>query len=297
VPPDADDPPSVSVVVPVLDGAGRVPALLDALAAQSGAPPFEVIIVDNGSRDATIATALAHPIGARVVEEPRPGSYAARNAGIAAARAAIVAFTDVDCTPSARWLAAGVDALAGADLVGGAIRQVCSARPTVWEAYDAATYLDQASLVADQGVAATANLFVRRSVFDAVGGFDARLRSSGDVELTGRAVASGLRIAFAPDCIVHHATRTTMRGTLQLHRRLGRGWAEHARLGGRPPAWRDGAMWIRFGWVAGAVARSGTHIRRRQLLPVHALVMAARWVGRLQGWAAGLRPREPREAG
>ena len=284
-------------MVPVLDGEDQLPRLLDALAAQSGAPPFEVIVVDNGSRDATIATARAHPIGARVVEEPRRGSYAARNAGIAAARGAILAFTDADCTPSPRWLAAGVDALAHADLVGGAIRQVCSASPTVWEAYDAATYLDQASLVADQGAAATANLFVRRSVFEAVGGFDARLRSSGDVELTRRAVASGLRIAYAPDSVVDHATRTTLRSTLQLHRRLGRGWAELARLGGRPPAWRDGAMWIRFGWVAGAVAQSGTGIRRRQLLPVHGLVMTARWVGRLQGWAAGLRPSGSRGTG
>ncbi|MGH9084206.1 MAG: glycosyltransferase [Acidimicrobiales bacterium] len=297
MPSDVCDPPRVSVVVPVLDGAGQLPALLDALAAQSGAPPFEVIVVDNGSRDATVTRALAHPLGPRVVEERRRGSYAARNAGIAAARGAILAFTDADCTPSPRWLAAGVEALAHADLVGGAIRQVRSAHPTIWEAYDAATYLDQASLVADQGVAATANLFVRRSVFDAVGGFDARLRSSGDFELTRRAVASGLRISYAPDSLVDHATRTTMRSTLRLHRRLGRGWAELARLGGRPPAWRDGAMWIRFGWVAGDVARSGSRIRRRHLLPVHSLVMAARWVGRLQGWGAGLRPGGSRGTG
>lgn len=276
--------PQVSVVVPVRDGAAQLPALLDALGAQADAPPFEVVVVDNGSRDSTAAIAERHPVVRLVVREPRPGSYAARNAGVAAASAPALAFTDADCTPCPTWLAAGTAALQGAHLVGGAIEQRRSARPTVWEVYDRATYLDQAELVTTQRFAATANLFVRREVFDAVGLFDAALRSSGDLEFGHRAAAAGFALAFSPEARVAHQPRSTLAGTWRLHRRLGAGWAALARRGLRPPAWRDQAMRMPLDWVQHAVAQRGERLRRRALLPVHAVVLAARWTGWAWGW-------------
>ncbi|MGE4428832.1 MAG: glycosyltransferase, partial [Solirubrobacteraceae bacterium] len=65
--------PAFSVVVAVRDGAGTLPLLLDALAAQRDAPAFETIVADDGSRDATAAIAATHPVGARVVSVDRPG--------------------------------------------------------------------------------------------------------------------------------------------------------------------------------------------------------------------------------
>lgn len=272
--------PLVSVVVPVRDGASDLPPLLAGLAAQEGVASFEVLVVDNGSRDATAEVAGAHDIVTRVIRERRPGSYSARNAGLAQARSPIVAFTDADCIPEPGWLAAGLEALADADLAGGAIEQVRSSEPTWWEIYDRATYLDQERLVLDQRFAATANLFVRRSVFDQVGPFDSRLRSSGDLELCQRAVDAGFRLVYAPEARVLHRPRRTLRGTWNLHRRLGAGWADLARLGVRPRAWRDRAMLIPLSWVAHAVAERGDPLRRRQLVIVHGTVTMARWVGR-----------------
>lgn len=272
----------VSVVVPVRDGARQLPACLDALAAQEGAPAFEVVVVDNGSRDDTAALARGHELRPRVVTEPRPGSYRARNAGIRAAVGDVVAFTDADCRPRPGWLRAGVHALATYDVVGGAVRQTRGAVPTVWELWDSAHYLDQEALVV-QGFAATANLLTRRGLLDLVGGFDDALLSSGDLDLCRRAGRQGARIGYAATAVVEHPTRSTVAATWRLHRRLGAGWHVLAARGERPPAWRDPWMRPSLAGVAAALVQSGTPVRRRQLAGVHAVVLAARWCGRVTG--------------
>lgn len=274
--------PRVSVIVPVLNEARRVTACLDAIAAQEKAPSFEVIVVDNGSRDATPDLVRVHPSGARLETERARGPYAARNTGIAAARGEIVAFTDADCLAEPRWLAAGLAAIdAGADLAGGRIVQMSSTNPSVWERYDRATYLDQDLYIRVEHFAATANLFVRAKVFQDLGSFVPQLTASGDQELGHRAVRAGYRLVYAPEARVRHHPRATLRDTWALHRKLGMGFSELGRYGVRPKPWRDGAMLVRLGTVVDQVASDGPPLRRRQLGPVHAVVLAARWTGRL----------------
>jgi rSAM/selenodomain-associated transferase 2 len=85
--------PLVSVVVPVLDEAREVPALLDHLAALPGA--WEVIVADGGSRDGTPAIAAAHPLAPQVITAPR-GRARQQNAGAAAARGDPLVFLHAD---------------------------------------------------------------------------------------------------------------------------------------------------------------------------------------------------------
>jgi glycosyltransferase involved in cell wall biosynthesis len=271
----------VSIVVPVRDGAAVLDHCLDALAGQEDAPPSEVIVVDNGSRDATAELANQHPIVDRVVVELRPGSYAARNAGIAEAKGAVLAFTDADCRPEGRWLAEGIAALDKGDLVGGDVIPCGSPSPTIWERYDRAQYLRQGDSVAKEGFAATANLFVAARVIERIGPFDAGLRSGGDFDLCKRAAASGFRLVHAPAARVHHLPRSTAAGTWALHRRLGAGWADLALRGERPTAWRDPAMWPALGVVTELAAQQGPRLRRRHLLLPHIVAITGRWLGRL----------------
>lgn len=277
-------PVALSVVVPARDAQPTLGACLDAIAAQRGSPGFEVIVVDNGSRDATAALARAHPIVTRVLTEARTGSYAARNAGLAGARGPVLAFTDADCVPEPDWLAEGAAALgAGADLAGGAVVALRSDRPSLWERYDRAVYLDQRHHVEADGFAATANLFVRAEVFAAVGPFDGGLTSSGDLEFGRRATAGGFTLRYAGRARVGHRPRTTLTATWALHRRLGAGWAQLARRGAGP-GWReDPGLRLDLGSVAAAVAADGPRVGRAALAPIHAVAMCARWVGRLSG--------------
>src|SRR5262249_5079209 len=99
--------PAVSIVVPTRDRRVLLGALLDALQADAAADR-ELIVGDDGSRDGT-ADDLARPAatGRRAhVGPPGVGLAAARNAGLARARADVVAFTDDDCVIPPRWSAA-----------------------------------------------------------------------------------------------------------------------------------------------------------------------------------------------
>jgi GT2 family glycosyltransferase len=274
----------VSVIVPVRNGAASVRRCLDALAQQQGAS-YEVIVVDNDSRDGTAQLVAAHPLAPRVVHESRRGSYAARNAGIAVARADVLAFTDIDCIPKPDWLSQGLSALrtTQADVVGGQIQPSASPNPTKWERYDRAIYLRQDELVEHAGMAATANVFVRRAVLEALGGFDPSLQSSGDLEFCLRARRAGYRLAYAAGPVVAHQPRQTMRETWRLHRRLGAGWAALHRRGELQPWWRAPEHRLSLSWTTILVAREGPRLRRRQLLPIHAVAMTGRLYGRLIG--------------
>lgn len=94
--------PRVSVVVPALNEALFLPDCLKALALQEYVGEFEVIVVDNGSTDATAAIARDH--GAVVVTEMRPGVCAARQRGTEVAAGEIVVSTDADTIVGPHWL-------------------------------------------------------------------------------------------------------------------------------------------------------------------------------------------------
>ena len=205
------DSPRVSVIVPVRNRRDLLRRTLDALARQT-LTDHEVVVVDDGSTDGSGDEARADAANGRPVrllEGGGGGAVAARAAGVAAARAPVLAFTDSDCEPEPDWLAAGIAAIdAGADVVQGLTRPARRARPlerTVWSTFD-------------DGLFATCNVFYRRDAFDRAGGFDhaagerlgfrpgSRLRDLGFGEdtLLGWRVRRAGRAAFAPDAVVHH---------------------------------------------------------------------------------------------
>lgn len=98
--------PEFSVIVPTHNRLQLLSEVLRALDAQEEAPPFEVVVVDDGSRDETRAWLASHGgPRVRVVAQPHRGAAAARNAGIRAARGRLVAFLGDDTVPEPRWLA------------------------------------------------------------------------------------------------------------------------------------------------------------------------------------------------
>lgn len=167
---------------------------------------YEVIVVNNSSEDSTPDWAAELPIV--LLNEPKKGSYAARNKGITQSKGNVLAFIDSDCRPDKDWLEVGVHHLIAkhADLVAG--RVTMNDRYTVnpFRIYDAATGIDSEYSV-KLGIAKTANLFVRRQLFNTVGLFENDVQSGGDVEWTSRATSSGYLLSYCPRAIVHHPTR------------------------------------------------------------------------------------------
>lgn len=291
--------PRVSVIVPVLNGAGHIERCLEALRAQSyPADRLELIVADNGSVDETRAHVRDHGV-ALVVERRMPSPYVARNAGIRRATGDVVAFTDSDCVPAKDWVERGVARLeAGADLVGGEVLFGFASRPSAAEIVDAVKNLDHERSIAERGVAKTGNLFVSRRVFDEIGLFAEDRRSGGDVAFTRRATGAGFSLVYAPDAVVEKPARRAAalarkqyrvgRGECRLWRERGAGSKEIAgrvlRSFGPPP----------LSYLRAQLARRGPMGWERRVLSVWLSCWAigvVQGLGRLHGWMAPERRR------
>jgi glycosyltransferase involved in cell wall biosynthesis len=199
--------PLVSVIVPVRNGADRLPRLVHRLSLQTlPRDSFEVIIADDGSTDRPAERLDIDGEWLRLTRGTPSNSYAARNRGVSLARGGSLAFTDADCLPCAEWLTSGLEELRSADLVAGHIELSLPIRPSPWAILDA-TLFDQQRFVA-MGKAASANLFMTRALFDREGGFDASLPSGGDWEFVERSVREGARLAYARGTVVEHRVRS-----------------------------------------------------------------------------------------
>lgn len=196
----------ISVITPARNASATLPALLDALHAleRPADAELEFILVDDASTDGTAGIARDHPADVRVLDGAARGPAAARNAAAAVATGEILAFTDADCIPTPGWLVAGLSALdAGADVVQGAVGPPPGMHVGP---FDRTVRVGQMTALYE-----TANLLIRRDLFDRLGGFESWLGTSTakelgeDVWLGWRAVRSGADVRFEGRAVVHHA--------------------------------------------------------------------------------------------
>lgn len=246
---------TLSVVVPVRDGADLVVEAVRALVAEVAEVDGEVVVVDDASVDATAERAEAS--GARVLSARSPvGPYAARNLGWTAARHDAIAFVDVRCRPRPGWarrLLAPLDDAAVA-LVAGDV--VVRAGPTL--AARTAQLLQPLRLAEAAAApflpyAPTCHLLARRGAIEAMGGF-AEVRGGGDVDLCWAVQHAGLgELRPARDAVLEWVPRETMTALREQYGRYGRNYgrlaAAWAPLGcprpPTPPPWRVGLHELR----------------------------------------------------
>lgn len=218
--------PNVSVVVPVFEDQLGINACLTGLALQDyPAHLIEVIIVDNlSSPQIEIPATFSQWV--RLVVCERPGSYAARNMGLAAAKGSIIALTDADCVPSANWLAAGIASFAEHEtdcIIGGEVQLVRSHQPTAVEEYQCIIGFMQSRNISELGFGATANMFFPRRLATQVGPFAEDLLSGGDRDWCWRAASAGFPIHYCKDSIVRTNPRTSLSSAIRQARRIAGG--------------------------------------------------------------------------
>ena len=229
-----------SVIIPTYQDWAGLGECLAHLADQDVDPSCFEVIVGNNNPARELPDDLEVPAGVRFVWEPTPGSYAARNAAVAASSGRVLFFTDADCRPTRTWISRGLQLLeadAAADRLAGHIRLTSPGdRWGIPELYDRLFNLRQARYVA-RGYGATAYLVVRRTLFDRVGPFDASLYSSGDKEWNRRAGALGSAIRYAEDLVVEHGARATFEEHARKRARVTKGRYMMRRSARRSSGW------------------------------------------------------------
>ena len=236
------DTPFVSVIIPVFNDAVGLFKALKALAEQSYPQDrFEVVVVDNGSTQDMAAVCAKHA-NVRYEFENIASSYRARNRGVAVSRGSVLAFTDADCLPDPGWIENGVQHLiqdSSLGLLGGPV-EVFPKHPTdpnAVEVYEMITAFPIELFIRRWSFTVTANLFVRRAVFEEVGGFHSSLKSAGDLEWGQRATRAGHTLGFCQRAEIRHPARSTLGALLQKTRRIQGGLHDLRQLRGNLPLW------------------------------------------------------------
>ena len=249
--------PTVSVVVPTHDRAGYLEVTLKSLARQDIDAPYEVIVVDDGSRDATPRVVAA--AGVRSLRhDPARGANAARNAGVAAAEGDLIALVDDDVDAPPGWLRALVDGARrhpGADALGGPIRARLEgpAPRSCGRELPPITTLDLGADDVETDLVWSANMLVRREAFERNGPFDESLDTGGDEEeWLRRLTAAGGRVWYVAGAGLDHRRagddarlRALMRSAYHRGRNLRR--YDESR-GGAPGLGRELRVLAGCGW-------------------------------------------------
>ncbi|MDZ4767109.1 MAG: glycosyltransferase family A protein, partial [Chloroflexota bacterium] len=206
--------PLISVIIPAHNAAIFLPDAIASLRAQRDLT-FDILIIDDGSTDATPAVAATLGDDVRVIQTPKIGPGAARNRGIAAARGDYIALLDADdlfppdsLTVRAERLALDATLM----LTGGYIQMVTLLGADSTPAHDPTRIRNVPYLNVNLGA-----MLYRREVFERVGGFDERLFYSEDVDWHLRAQEANMRMAILRRVTLlyrRHAVNVTAQPTL-----------------------------------------------------------------------------------
>lgn len=204
--------PKVSVIVCAYNAANTLRACLESLG-HLDYPDYEVLLIDDGSRDTTKEIAKDFP-GVRYLHAEHQGLSAARNLGAREATGEVLAYTDADCYAHPRWLHYAVQSLVdgGFAAVGGPnIPPPARSRD---QACVAAAPGGPREVMLNDRVAEHlpgCNLVVWKEAFDYAGGFDPVFHTAGDdVDFCWRLTACGFTLGFHPGAMVWHERRRSI---------------------------------------------------------------------------------------
>ena len=206
------NPICVTVIIPAYNASATIARALEALSRQNCFQPFEVIVVDDGSSDHTADIVRSFP-AVKYIRQENAGPAAARNHGARLALGDFLAFTDADCIPHEDWVSQLMTGFSQPQVgvVAGSYG-IANPQSTLARCIAAEICWRHAHLMPDFPKAfGSYNFCARKSVFEAVGGFNTGYRraSGEDNDFSYKVVSAGWQIFFQRKALVdhHHPTR------------------------------------------------------------------------------------------
>lgn len=256
--------PEVSVIIPTYNRSSLLRDAVNSVLDQETSTTFEIIVVDNNSKDDTAAVVQSlmdqHPGRISYILETQQGNAHARNRGVKSARGAIIAFLDDDVIVERNWLASltqTLDARAELAFVGGKVLPQWDGPPPSWLTPDHWSPLALLDYGPDELTIGgnsprgllTANIAFRKSVFDETGAFSPHLQrvknaigSMEDTEFLLRVCRSGKHGIYLP-AMIARAPVESERLTKSYHRRWHTGHG-HFYAVMRDPEWERSSFRI-----------------------------------------------------
>jgi glycosyltransferase involved in cell wall biosynthesis len=202
----------ISFCIPALNEAQRIGDCINSILAELNGALIsaEVLVVDNGSIDDTKMVALQH--GATVVDEPCRGLLMAREAGYRRSSGRLIANIDADCRLRPGWLSRAIAHFENPEVaaVSGPYRYYdlpASGRRAAASAFRAYAALSKCGLTTMMG----GNAVIRRSVLDALDGYDTSIEFWGEDTWTALACAKHGRVIFDSHLVVDSSGRRLLR--------------------------------------------------------------------------------------
>jgi len=201
-----DNAPDIAVIIPHYNDVDRLEFCLSELM-QNDTSNVEILVVDNNSPSPPDRLHAAYP-GVRFLSESEKGAGPARNCGVAASRAPVLAFIDADCVPDHDWLSVARAVVPKADLIGGRVDVFDETPPprSGAEAFEKVFAFDFKNYIEVKGFSGSGNLVTTRAVFEDVGPF--RTVVSEDSDWSYRATAKGYRLIYEDGLRVSHPSRS-----------------------------------------------------------------------------------------
>jgi glycosyltransferase involved in cell wall biosynthesis len=232
---EAEEPPSISVIVPVKNTAKTITDLLDSLMSLDyNSEKLEIVVVDGNSTDGTRKIVEEYPV--KLVDEEGKGLNAARNTGIKWSKGEIVAYTDGDCIVPPNWVKSiaknfnsPMVGFVGGNVEGYDKRDFLSVYmdETFFSVKPSFKWRQVSSRLNLRQFPAGCNMAFRRNALAKIDYFDERIEYGFDdlvpVEEVGE---KGFRIVLDPEVYVYHQHRTRLDDMLYQHFKYGRGGAK-----------------------------------------------------------------------
>jgi cellulose synthase/poly-beta-1,6-N-acetylglucosamine synthase-like glycosyltransferase len=230
-----------SILVPAYNASATIERCLMALLKQRNIPSFEIIVIDDGSQDAT-PDIVSRFSQVRLIRSSHSGAAAARNRGARDARGDILLFTDADCEPQPDWACAMLAPFVDSSIV--ATKGIYRTRQKELVARFVQLEYEEkyARMRGEQTIdhVDTYSAGYRREVFLSNNGFDESFPSAAveDQEFSFRLAKQGYCMVFAPEAIVNHQHVTTLKAYAKRKFRIGY-WKVHTHHRHPDKMWRD----------------------------------------------------------